>query len=37
MIVDAIILILAFAFMAGGPWLLWNLSAQALEDWRADR
>lgn len=37
MIVDAIILLVSLILMACGLWLLWNVSMQALEDWRADR
>ena len=34
MIVDAIILVLAFSLMVLGLWLLWNVTAEAWEQWR---
>ena len=36
-IVDAIVLVVALCLMAGGLWLLWNVAAQALAEWREDR
>lgn len=37
MIVDTLILVVALALMAGGLWLLWNATAQAWDEWKADR
>lgn len=37
MIVDAIVLVLGIGLMLLGLWLLWNVSAEAWNEWRDER
>ena len=34
MIVDAIVLVVAIALLLGGLWLLWNVTAEAWQEWK---